>query len=61
MKHHYSLNQRGGGGYKEPLFKGKRQKPESQKIKKIIQKEGPSENRDPPTDLGVAAWEKLPD
>ncbi|KAH0898844.1 LOW QUALITY PROTEIN: hypothetical protein HID58_048412, partial [Brassica napus] len=41
------------GATKEPLFK-KQQKQESQKIKKrIIQKEGSSENRDPTKDLGM--------
>ena len=49
-------------GATKRLYSKKQRKPESQKTKKgIIQKEGSSENRDPTTDLRVAAWEKLPD
>ena len=49
-------------GATKRIYSKKQRKPESQKTKKgIIQKEGSSENRDPTTDLRVAAWEKLPD
>ena len=58
MKHHYSKSQRG----LQRAFIQKSNKNQSLKTKKkIIQKEGSSENRDPTTDLGVAASEKLLD
>ncbi|KAF3575975.1 hypothetical protein DY000_02030936 [Brassica cretica] len=49
------------GGYKETLFKKATKTRVSKNKERNYQKEGSSENRDPTTDLRVAAWEKLPD